>query len=136
MGPRTHDGHALTGQHADLVLDTQRVGAAAYKRKLNGGSEVITAAIYYTGGGKYGFADDTDNYLEVAQQDAAGWWSAYSSAHHIYVTPCVPLNGETGVYPRVALEWRCQKGDYRYTLWMSPVVKPLWKSFVTERPVV
>ncbi len=93
--------------------------AAMYARRLNGVDLTNSTLAYYTGGGKFGFADNTNNYLEVAQQDAAGWWSGYSAPRYIYVTPCIPLNGATGETTKGYLKWRSQRYDLGYTLYMK-----------------
>jgi hypothetical protein len=112
---------------------------AAYMRRLDGDPATETVIspyyTYYTGGGKDGFTDGSTHYLQVAQQDAAGWWSAYSSAHSIYITPCIPLHLETGVSPRTVLQWRSQKGDLAYVVYLKAVKDSTWpKPIQTGRP--
>jgi hypothetical protein len=94
-------------------------GAAMYGR-WDGTTYSESTLAYYTGGGKFGFADDTDHYLQVRQRDAAGWWSGYNNPLYIYVTPCFPLNGATGESTRGYLKWRSQKYDLGYTLYIKP----------------
>ena len=91
--------------------------AALYGRWLDGAAVADSTAAYYTGGGKFGFADDTDHYLQVRQRDAAGWWSVYNNPLYIYVTPCLPLKGATGVSTKGYLQWRYLKSDLGYTLY-------------------
>lgn len=51
-------------------------------------------------------SDRATHALQVQQRDTAGNWSS-SGSYSCYVTPCIPLDGETGVgYSNLLVQWR------------------------------